>query len=123
MVTRTALWLAVATGAVCAGCASKIERPVAEMSRARTLIEQAEKAGAQQYAAAELDEARDRLQLATDAVDEGENSVARARAVEAATGAELASALAARGEAEESAQKLAAGLEALRREASRSSEL
>ena len=48
-------------GLLLAACAAEAERPTADMTRASTLIEQAEKAGAQQYAAAELQQARDKL--------------------------------------------------------------
>ena len=44
-----------------------------EIARARTLIEQAEKAGAQRYAAVELDQARNKLRLADAAAENGKN--------------------------------------------------
>jgi len=90
--------LAGAAATLCAarvftGCATN--KPVAEIPRARTLIEQAEKAGAQQYAAVELDQARNKLRLADAAMEDGKQDESRNLANEAAAGAELAQAKAA----------------------------
>jgi poly-gamma-glutamate capsule biosynthesis protein CapA/YwtB (metallophosphatase superfamily) len=92
---------------------------VAEITRAQTLIEQAEKAGAQRYAAAELDQARNKLRLASAAADDGKNDEARDRANEAAADAELAAARATSGEAEKAAAEVQRGTETLQREADR----
>ena len=144
---RTSLTAMLMVGALCAGCAShrtheagytkqearagadrnvREDGPAAEVSRARTLIEQAEKSGGQQYAAAELQSARTKLQLADSARDTRKGNkkdrgvTARQQAEEAAADAELAVALAARGTAEKSAAEVASGTSALRREAVRS---
>lgn len=113
---------AAATLGVCAvllvtGCASN--PPVAEVSRARTLIEQAERAGAQQYAPVELDDARNKLRLANAAMEDGKDDEARARATEAAAGAELAQAKASSTAAERAAAEVQQSTETLRREAER----
>jgi hypothetical protein len=119
MSARNGLFVAAAVGLLFVGCASRADRPDAEITRARTLIEQAERAGAQQYAAAELDQARDKLRLATAAVEDGKNKEARERANEAAAGAELAQARARSGEAQKAAQEVQHSTEALEREAGR----
>lgn len=99
------------------GCASN--KPVAEITRARTLIEQAEKAGAIQYAPVELDQARNKLRLADAAAEEGKEDEARARANEAAAGAELAQAKAASSAAGKAAAEVERSTETLQREAQR----
>jgi hypothetical protein len=108
----------VCAALVLAGCASNA--PVAEVTRARTLIEQAEKAGALQYAPVELGEARDKLRLADAALEDGREEEARARANEAAAGAELAQAKAASGRADKAAEEVSRSTETLQREAGRS---
>jgi hypothetical protein len=115
--------LAGAAVTVCAalvftGCASN--KPVAEITRARTLIEQAEKAGAIQYAPVELDQARNKLRLADAAAEEGNDEEARARANEAAAGAELAQAKAESGVASKAAAEVERSTDTLQREAQRS---
>jgi hypothetical protein len=119
MSVRNGFLVTAALGLLCAGCATNANRPTAELTRARTLIEQAEKAGAQQYAAAELDQARNKLRLANAAVEDGKNDEARARANEAAADAELAQARATSGEAKKSADEVEKSTEALERESSR----
>jgi len=118
MSLRNGFFMAAAVGILCAGCATT-DRPVAEITRARTLIEQAEKSGAQQYAAAELDNARNKLRLADAAVEDGKNDEARARANEAAADAELAQARATSGEAKKAADEVERSTETLQRESER----
>jgi membrane-bound lytic murein transglycosylase len=115
---RNGFLIAAAIGIVSAGCAST-PRPDPEITRARTLVEQAEKAGAQQYAAVDLDHARDKLRLATAANDDKKYDEARARANEAAADAELALARTNSGEAKKSAQEVRESTETLRNEAQR----
>ena len=119
MSVRNGFILAAAIGLFSTGCATQSDRPTAEISRARTLIQQAEKAGAQRYAAAELAQARDKLRLADAAAEDGKNDEARARANEAAAGAELAQARATSGEARKAAEEVQQSTETLRREADR----
>jgi hypothetical protein len=111
-------WLIAAAISILAGCATT-PRPTAEITRARTLIEQAEKAGAQQYAAVELDQARNKLRLADAASNDGKNDEARARANEAAADAELAMARTNSGEAKKAADEVQDSTDTLRREAER----
>lgn len=118
MRARNGFWIAAAVGIISAGCAST-PRAEPEITRARTLIEQAEKAGAQQYAAAELDQARNKLRLADAANQDGKKDEARARANEAASDAELAMARAHSGEAKKAADEVQQGTDTLRQEAQR----
>jgi tetratricopeptide (TPR) repeat protein len=118
MRARNGFLIAAAIGMVSAGCAST-PRPDAEITRARTLVEQAEKAGAQQYAAVELDQARNKLRLADAANKDGKRDEARARANEAAADAELAMARTNSGEAKKAADQVQESTEMLRREAQR----
>ena len=119
MSVRNGFFVAAAIGLFCVGCASQANRPVAEISRARTLIEQAEKSGAQQYAAADLDNARNKLRLANAAVEDGKNDEARARANEAAADAELAQARATSGVAQKAADEVDRSTQTLQRESDR----
>ena len=109
----------LATASVLAGCASQGPRPTEEITRARTLVNQAEQANAQRYAPAEMQAARSKVEGANDAADEGQNITARRLASEAALDAQLASARSASGEAQRAAKELAESTEQLRREAER----
>jgi hypothetical protein len=119
MSVRNGFLIAAAVGLLSVGCASQASRPDAEITRARTLIEQAEKAGAQRYAAVELDQARNKLRLAEAAAEDGKDDEGRARANEAAADAELAMARTNSGEAKKAAEEVQQGTETLRREADR----
>lgn len=102
------------------GCGGTPEKPVAELTRAKTLIEQAEQNGGQQYAAADLKRARDKLDQADDAAEKGEDN-ARELAVEAAADAELAAAKVRQAKAEEGASEVSKSVESVRQESDRSS--
>jgi hypothetical protein len=104
-------------GLLCAGCATK--QPTPEITRAQTLIEEAEKAGARQYAADQLDSARDKLRLANAAQRDGDEDVARARANEAAADAQLAQSRAQSGTAQKAAEEVERSTDVLQREAER----
>jgi hypothetical protein len=119
MSVRNGFLVTAALGLLCAGCATNANRPTSEITRARTLIEQAEKSGAQQYAASDLDQARNKLRLANAAVEAGKNDEARARANEAASSAELAQARATSGQAKKAADEIQNGTDTLEREANR----
>jgi hypothetical protein len=115
-------WIAAVSAALAAaGCAPQVERPTAEMARASTLIDQAEKAGAQRHAAAELQQARDKLALADAAANDGKGDVALRLAMQAAVDAELAAARTASGEAQSAADEVRKSTETLRQEAARGS--
>lgn len=111
---------AILTALLSGGCAGQPERPVAEMSRAKALIEQAEQQHAQQYAGAELERARQKLSQADAAVERGDTEEAARLSLQAAVDAELAAAKARSAEAKKSADELDQSVESLRQEASRS---
>jgi len=83
------------------------------------LIEQAEKAGARQYAADQLASAHDNLRLANAAQREGKEEQARQHANEAAADAELAQSRTASGTAEKAANEVHRSTDTLEREAER----
>jgi hypothetical protein len=111
--------LAACSTIIFAGCAGEAKRPEAEIARASTLIEQAEKSGAQRYAAAELQQARDKLQQVDVAVKEGKGDRALHLAQQASADAELAAARAASGDAQRSASEVDKGTATLQQEADR----
>jgi hypothetical protein len=115
---RGGFLIAAAVSVLAVGCAST-PPATAEISRARTLIEQAEKAGAQRYAAVELDQARNKLRLAEAANKDGKGDEARNRANEAAADAELAQARTTSGEAQKAAEEVQRSTETLRQETER----
>jgi uncharacterized protein DUF4398 len=117
MSARNGFLVAAAVGLLCAGCASR--QPTPEITRAQTLIEQAEKSGARQYAADQLDSARDNLRLANAAAQKGNEDEARARANEAAADAELAQSRSQSGTAQKAANEVERGTQTLEREAQR----
>jgi hypothetical protein len=112
--------IAAGTALAIVACTGEIERPTEQMVRASTLIEQAEKAGAQRYAAAELQQARDKLAAADHAAEKGKEDQARWLAEEAVADAELAGARTASGEAKRAAEEVARGTQTLEQEAERS---
>jgi hypothetical protein len=108
-----------ATALVLAACASKPDRPTEELTRARTLVSQAEQGGAQQTASAELQTARDKVQRADRAADDGNTEMARRLAIEAALDAELAAVKARSAQSQAAAAELDRSIETLRNEAAR----
>lgn len=105
--------------ATLAGCASNEPRPTEELTRARTLIEQARESGAYQFAATEVQSAQDKLAKAESAADKERHADARRLAVESSLDAELAVAKSRSGKAEAAAEQVAASVETLRQEAAR----
>ena len=105
-----------------AGCASAPQQPTAQVTRAQTLIEQAEKSGAQEYAAADLDKARDELRAANDAAEKGKEAIANQYAAQAAVDAELASARASAAQARKAEEEVNESTNTLRGEAAHKSE-
>jgi Domain of unknown function (DUF4398) len=98
------------------GCATQSPELTGEMTRAKTLVDQADRAGAQRYAAADLQRAHDELTNADRAIGEGKYDEARRDAESAAADADVASARAAAGEAQRAAHEVVQGNETLRRE-------
>ena len=117
---NTAIAVAAVLAALGAGCGSNEARPTEELTRARTIIDQAERTGARQHASSELQMAHEKLRRADAAAEEEENAVARRLAVEASLDAELAAAKSRSGQAEAAAEEVAASVSTLRDEAARS---
>lgn len=103
------------------GCATEGPPPTAEVIRARTVIEQADRAGAQRYAAADLQRAHDELSNAEKANGERKYDEARRYAEAAEADADVATARASAGEAERAAHEVMQGNETLRQESDRGS--
>ncbi|MFL6605293.1 MAG: DUF4398 domain-containing protein [Steroidobacteraceae bacterium] len=101
------------------GCATQGPQPIEEMTRARTLIEQADRSGAQRYAAADLQRAHDELNNADKANAEKKYDDARRYAESAAADADVAVARAGAGEAQRAAQEVAQSNGTLRQESNR----
>jgi Domain of unknown function (DUF4398) len=104
------------------GCATQGPQPTEELTKARTLIQQAEKAQAQRYAAPDLQRARDELSSAELANTKGDYDVARGYAESAAADADVANARASAGEALRAAHEAEQGNHALQRETERAAQ-
>lgn len=102
-----------------AGCATQGPQPTEELTRARTLIEQADRAGAQRYAAADLQRAHDELSNADKANSERKYDEARRYAESAAADADVATARSAAGDAQRAAHEVVQSNETLRQESER----
>jgi len=110
------------SAAVCAllgGCATQGPQPTEQLARARTVIEQADKAQAQRYAAADLQRARDELSAAELANNKGDFGVARRYAESAAADADVAAARASAGEALQAANEVKQSNRVLQQESER----
>jgi hypothetical protein len=118
MAVRVGLIIVVAIACL-GGCATQGPQPNDEMTRAKTLIEQADRAGVQRYAAADLQRAHDELNNAERAMGERKYNDARSYAESAEADADVASARAAAGEAQRAAHEVVQGNETLRQEAER----
>lgn len=102
------------------GCATQGPRPTEEMTRARTVIEQADKGGnAQRYAAADLQKAHDELNDAQKADQAHKYEEARRYAEAAEADADVANARGNAGDAQRAAQQVQRSNETLENEASR----
>ena len=118
MLVRT-LISAVALAGVLAGCAAEGPPPHEQMTQARTLVEQADKANAQRYAAADVQRAHDALNSAERNFGERKYNAARADAESAAVDAEVATARAEAAEAQHAATEVTRGNTTLKSEAQR----
>lgn len=108
----------VALGAL--GCATQGPKPTEEMTRARTVIEQADKGGnAQRYAAADLQKAHDELNDAEKADQAHKYDEARRYAEAAEADADVATARGNAGDAQRAAQQVQKSNETLENESSR----
>lgn len=96
-----------------AGCAVTPPAPTASLTAAQQAITSAERSDAQQYAGAELNDARQRLQMAERAVHSEDMIEAERHAEESKVAAELASATTETSKALQSNQELSRGVQAL----------
>lgn len=107
-------------GALIAGCASEPSRQTtADLSRAHTLVAEADRSGGQEYAPADLQKARDEAQQADQLAGHGDAERADWLANEAAVDAQLADARAANGKAQHDLKDQRRTLETLRGEENR----
>lgn len=112
-VLPAALAAAVLAASALGGCATE-PQPTAQLVRASTLVSEAEKDQAQRYAAADLQRARDELSGARTAESDGRYDSARRLADRAAADADLASARAASGKAQQSAEQVHRSIDTLK---------
>jgi hypothetical protein len=105
-----------------AGCATEGPAPQAELTRAQTLVDQADKGPAQHYAAADLQRAHEELTAADSAESAHHYDVARRYAESAAVDADLAQARGQAGEAQKAAHEIHTGNQQLRSEADRAAD-
>jgi len=115
------------TGAlICAaasGCASEGPKPTDELTKAHTVVGQADKSGtAQRYAAADLQRAHDELSEADRFNSQGKYNDARAYAQRAEVDADVAVARGNSGEQQKAAEDVQKANEALRHETNRNAE-
>ena len=103
------------------GCATQGPQPTEEMTRARTLIEQADRSGAQRYAAADLQRAHDELSEADRFNSQGKYNDARAYAQRAEVDADVAVARGNSAEQQRAAADVLKANEALQSESNRNS--
>lgn len=96
-------------------CATEEHRQIAEVSRAQTLVDQAEQSGAQQFASADLEAARNKLQAAQNKHTDDEAAMRLAE--ESSIDAEVAVARTRAAKAQQAVTQVNAGSETLRREA------
>lgn len=94
-------------------CAVTPSAPTASLAAAKQAVDSAERSDAQEYAGAELNDARQRLQMAERAVRDENMIEAERLADEARVAAELASATTETSKALESNQELSRGVQAL----------
>jgi hypothetical protein len=118
----TMLPAAAVVGGLIAGCATQGPKPTEELTKAHTLIQQAEKAQAQRFAAPDLQRARDELSSAEVANTKGEYDVARSYAESAAVDADVATARASAGEALRAAHEAQQGNSVLQHESERAAQ-
>ncbi len=117
-ITLSATVLA-AFGAI--GCATQGPQPTEEMTRARAVVEQADKGDAQRYAAADLQRAHDELRDAEKASSARKYDEARRYAEAAEADADVAAARASAANARRAATEVQKGNETLRSESDRNS--
>ncbi|HEV7135963.1 MAG TPA: DUF4398 domain-containing protein [Steroidobacteraceae bacterium] len=113
---RIAALAAALSGTVMLGACASQPKPTAQLVRANTLVSEAEKNEAQRYAATDLQRARDELSSAQTAESDGKYDNALHLADRAAADANLASARAASGKAEQSAEQVRHSIDTLKQQ-------
>jgi hypothetical protein len=101
------------------GCATEQSKPTEELTKARSVIQQADKGDAQRYAAADLQRAHDELSSAERAADNRKYDDARRFAESAEADADLATARGNSGAAEHAVQEIKQSMETLKQESER----
>src|SRR5512145_1943945 len=109
--------ICMAAGALSACAAAPDPNP--EIQSARALVEQAENAGAAEFASRDIENARDRLRMAENADESHDDVEAQRFAEQAAVNAQLAMANTAAAKAERAAAESQQSIDALRKEANR----
>ncbi len=115
----TLLAAVAVTPLILAGCASTGERPDEQLAHASESIEAAEQSGGREYGPVALESAQSKLMLARSAADRGDHEEALRLAREAELEAELATARANRGKAEDALGELDESIRTLREEIAR----
>lgn len=121
MTFRAALIPATIAGALAAACATE-PQPTQELTRARAVVQQADKTNAQRYAAADLQRAHDELNDADRSNAERKYGEARRYAESAEVDADVATARASAGEAQRAAHEVRQSNETLREESERNAQ-
>ncbi|MDF0750766.1 DUF4398 domain-containing protein [Marinobacter sp. 71-i] len=116
---RLLLLAVLASGLLVTGCASSPSAPTSSLNEARSAVVSAEQYDAGRFAAAELGEARQKLDQANTAVKEERMAKAEQLALEARVGAELAYAKTEAAKAEAINAEMQRGAEALTDEMNR----
>jgi hypothetical protein len=101
------------------GCATDQSKPTEELTKARSVIQQADKGDTQRYAAADLQRAHDELSSAERAADNRKYDDARRFAENAEVDADLATARGNSGAAEHAVQEIRQSMETLKQESER----
>ncbi len=104
---------------VASGCASEVPKPTDELTKAHTVVEQADKGNAQRYAAADLQRAHDELGAAERADAQKNYREARYMAQRAEADADVAVARGNSAEAQKAAQEIGQSNSTLQEETQR----
>ena len=116
---RLVLPATAALACLAAGCASEGPKPNDELTKAHTVVEQADKGNAQRYAAADIQRAHNELGAADRAAAQKKYDEARYLAQRAEADADLAVARGNSAEAQKAAQEIAQSNSTLQHEAQR----
>lgn len=122
MSPRIVLTVTALLAAAASGCATQGPQPTEQITRARAVVEQADKGGAQRYAAADLQRAHDELADADKANSAKRYDEARRYAEAAEVDADVANARSNAGEAERAAHELRQSTDSLQSESQRNSD-